>query len=275
MLRACEPELLDHLPPDDPRAIQSRRDLRRVNSCMGNVRFVANALNSFLPDRTQPRILEIGAGDGSFFLKVVKRLSKTSSDPTAILLDRQNLLTAATSAQFQDLGWQVKTVTADVFEWFQQATERGCPSRSGNKVSAVSKHDETLPHGHAAAIGTAALRNDNSIYDAIIANLFLHHFSNEQLTELFGLACQTTPLFVAAEPRRSRFPLTAGKLLWAIGCNSVSRHDAVVSIRAGFSGDELSAFWPKTDNWTCEEYKAGLFSHVFVARRGVRTPSPG
>jgi hypothetical protein len=58
-------------------------------------------------------------------------------------------------------------------------------------------------------------------------------------------------------------------LLWAIGCNSVTRHDALVSVRAGFSGDELSALWPDKKNWQLTERRAGPFSHLFIAQRKI------
>jgi hypothetical protein len=47
----------------------------------------------------------------------------------------------------------------------------------------------------------------------------------------------------------------------------VTRHDAVLSVRAGFAGRELSALWPSADGWKLEERRAGLFSHLFVAHR--------
>ncbi len=37
MTRRLHPELLDELPPEDPRALRSRRDLQRLNVWMGNV----------------------------------------------------------------------------------------------------------------------------------------------------------------------------------------------------------------------------------------------
>jgi len=40
------PELLDELPPDDPRAVHSRGDLRRVNKLMGNADIVAGAVGA-------------------------------------------------------------------------------------------------------------------------------------------------------------------------------------------------------------------------------------
>jgi hypothetical protein len=52
-----------------------------------------------------------------------------------------------------------------------------------------------------------------------------------------------------------------------IGCNSVTQHDAPISVRAGFSGDELSALWPDKQNWWLTEQRVGAFSHLFIARR--------
>jgi hypothetical protein len=40
-----------------------------------------------------------------------------------------------------------------------------------------------------------------------------------------------------------------------------------VSVRAGFTGAELGALWPRTTGWNLEERARGLFSHCFVARR--------
>jgi len=73
---------------------------------------------------------------------------------------------------------------------------------------------------------------------------------------------------VAVEPRRSAPALTCSRLLWAIGCNTVTRHDAVVSVGAGFAGRELAALWPSAtpDHWDLAEESAGLFGHLFVAK---------
>ena len=103
--------------------------------------------------------------------------------------------------------------------------------------------------------------------DAIVANLFLHHLTDHDLRRLFALAAQRAPLFVACEPRRSRLALAGSHLMWFIGCNDVTRHDAVLSVRAGFSGRELTDTWPAADGWTLTEKAAPPFSHLFVARR--------
>ncbi len=61
--RVVIPELLDHLPPDDPEAVRSRRDLRRINTLMGNERWICDAIGA-LADGKRKSILEIGAGEG-------------------------------------------------------------------------------------------------------------------------------------------------------------------------------------------------------------------
>jgi hypothetical protein len=61
--RVVIPELLDHLPADDPEARRSRRDLRRINFLMGNERWVRRTIRDF-PEAAGHGIVEIGAGDG-------------------------------------------------------------------------------------------------------------------------------------------------------------------------------------------------------------------
>lgn len=62
MKRQLTPEILDSLPPDDPAAVGSRRDLRVFNAVLGSARW----LRHMLPPRVRPseRVLEIGAGTG-------------------------------------------------------------------------------------------------------------------------------------------------------------------------------------------------------------------
>lgn len=62
--RVVIPELLDHLPVDDPEARRSRRDLRRINFFMGNERWICRAVRRF-PEVVGRGIVEIGAGDGT------------------------------------------------------------------------------------------------------------------------------------------------------------------------------------------------------------------
>jgi hypothetical protein len=145
------------------------------------------------------------------------------------LLDRLVAVSPETHRAFDGLGWPVETVSSDVFEWLRQPW-----SQDG---------------------------------DTFVANLFLHHFSRERLAELLCLVERRARGFVAIEPRRSGCALAFSHLVGLIGCNHVTRHDAPVSVRAGFTHYELSQLWPGNGGWSLEERPAGLFGHLFVARR--------
>ena len=226
MKRLVQPEILDTLPPDDPLAIGSRRDLHRINWWMRNHAIMAGALQRHLP-RAPKKITELGAGDGKFLLRVARKTAPRWPDVQATLLDLQKNVAAETLASFVTLGWRAETVVADVFNWPSSADA-----------------DEV-----------------------VIANLFLHHFEDARLAELLGNISQRTKLFVAVEPYRFVLPNLVGRMLWFMGCNEVTRHDAAVSVRAGFEGREISALWPDQKNWRLTERRAGLFSHVFIAQR--------
>ena len=64
MKRTLTPEILDSLPPDDPAARHSRRDLRVFNEVLGGVRWLRRAVSARM--RSGERVLEIGAGTGEF-----------------------------------------------------------------------------------------------------------------------------------------------------------------------------------------------------------------
>jgi hypothetical protein len=138
----------------------------------------------------------------------------------------------------------------------------------------VTLVDRVMPpddfHWRASAVVADAhefLARPGPRFDAIVANLFLHHFEPAPLRRLLALAARRAPLFVACEPRRSRVALQASRLLGVVGCNDVTRHDAAVSVRAGFLGRELSELWPDPAGWRLAEGPARPFGHLFVARR--------
>jgi len=61
--RVVRRELLDDLPPHDPEAQRSRRDLRVINSLMGNFIWISRQLRAF-SSHTSGGVAEIGAGEG-------------------------------------------------------------------------------------------------------------------------------------------------------------------------------------------------------------------
>lgn len=102
--------------------------------------------------------------------------------------------------------------------------------------------------------------------DIVTANLFLHHLRDDALQRLLSLVAARSRSFIACEPRRSAFALLGARLVFALGANDVTRHDAVASVRAGFRDLELSMLWPKDRAWICQESGALPFSQVFCAQ---------
>jgi SAM-dependent methyltransferase len=227
--RQVQREWLDELPADDPRAARSRRDLVRVNTWMMQPGIMARALLAHYGPVAPRTILDLGSGDGRFMLRVAGLLAKRWAGVAVIMLDQQDIVAASTRRGFEALGWSAETITGDVF----------------------------------GALAEDRLRS----VDIITANLFLHHFTEAQLKSLFARLAPSGQLFAACEPRRGALPLLASRLLWAIGCNDVTRHDAVLSVEAGFNDRELSALWPASSEWRLHEHPARLFTHCFVARR--------
>ena len=120
---------------------------------------------------------------------------------------------------------------------------------------------------HVAADALEWLAQCGDRLDAITVNLFLHHLHPPALRELLRLAAARTQLFVACEPRRSALALAASRALVLLGVGAVTRHDSVASVKAGFTGRELSAEWPPGAQWMLDERASGPFAHLFVARR--------
>jgi SAM-dependent methyltransferase len=148
------------------------------------------------------------------------------------LVDRSPVVHGITIGQLNALGWHASVAPSDVFAF-------------------LSRREEA--------------------FDAVFVNLFLHHFDDTALERLLGLVAARTRLFVACEPRRSRLALGGSRLLWALGCNDVTRHDAVVSVRAGFSGSDIRVLWPQDARWQVSERAARPFSHLFTACAATRS----
>lgn len=221
MSRLVEPEILDQLAPDDPRAVRSRRDLHWVNVFMRTHAIMAKVLKEYCP--TAPKqIVEIGAGDGNFLLQVAKRSGWKNLD--AVLLDQKKAVAIDTLVAFAEYDWRPRLVTADVFAWDGPA-------------------------------------------EVVISNLFIHHFEDKDLARLLQKIASHAKLFIALEPHRFYYPRPCALTTLLVGCSRVTIHDAEASIRAGFVRQEITPLWPDKQNWRLTERRAGLFSHLFVAKR--------
>jgi len=144
------------------------------------------------------------------------------------LVDRECPPAPEALARLRALGWEARHFAADAIEWLGESSEP---------------------------------------LDAITVNLFLHHLHPPALRELLRLAAARTQRLVACEPRRSALALAGSRALVLLGFGAVTRHDSVASVKAGFTGRELSAQWPSGPAWALEERASGPFAHLFVARR--------
>ena len=184
MNRRVEPELLDELSANDPRAIRSRGDLRRLNALMGNAGVIAHAMLQASGGQPPRQLVDLGAGDGSFMLRLAKRLRIAWPNVEVTLVDRQDIVHAETRRGFEALSWSVRSVAADVFDWLSHTTDPRV--------------------------------------DLVTANLFLHHFADPALRRLMELVSKRTNCFAACEPRRYPPALRASQWLWLLGCNPVT-----------------------------------------------------
>jgi len=232
--RIVTPELLDELEPGDPRAARSRRDLRRVHRAMGSLSIMKRAIKELRLAAAPRRIIELGAGDGSLMLRLAQAANPPWRDVSLTLLDRHDLVSAATRDAYEASGWRVTVLRKDVLEW---------------SVGQQGEH-----------------------FDLCVCCLFLHHFTADALALLMNAIALKADACVACEPRRNALARLGSELIFLLGTNRVTQEDAVKSVAAGFSGRELTAVWPQTDEaWDLEEYAAPPFTHCFTAvRRGIR-----
>jgi hypothetical protein len=228
--RCVRPEVLDDLAPGDPQALRSRRDLRRVHRAMRTVSALNHALSRLQLAAPPKNILELGAGDGTLLLRLAAAVAPRWPGVKLTLLDRQHIVSPEAVEGYRRHGWEVTTVCEDALVWARQSVERS--------------------------------------YDLTVASLFLHHFEESELRQLLRGVVSQSRAFIAIEPRRAMLAKVGSRLIGLLGTNAVTREDAVKSVDAGFTGEEITAAWPATEKaWWSQEYRVLPFSHGFIAAR--------
>jgi hypothetical protein len=228
--RLVTAELLDVLAPEDPRACRSRRDLQRIHRAMRSVSVLRKGIARLGLEAAPRRIIELGAGDGTLLLRLVRAIHPQWLGAEITFLDRHDLIAAGTRAAYRRLGCSVRTLQADALEWAQTP--------------------------------------DAEQYQLGVATLFLHHLDGNQLQLLLAALARKTDAFIACEPRRDVLARLGSRLVGLLGANAVTRADAVKSVAAGFTGRELSTAWPDVcAAWRFDEGFAWPFTHYFAAAR--------
>ncbi|MEM9237874.1 MAG: class I SAM-dependent methyltransferase [Verrucomicrobiota bacterium] len=102
-------------------------------------------------------------------------------------------------------------------------------------------------------------REDDLSGGILIANLFLHHLEEDELKRL-GRIAERFRVLAFVEPHRSRDALWMGeRLLPVVG--EATKHDMMVSIRAGFAVGELPSLLGLSEDWKVSErctWRGGL-----------------
>ena len=226
--RILTPEILDHLPPDDPAARTSRRDLQRLHPILGQIRLWTRWFLQNFPHRPPSSFADLGAGDASLLSTVLLRAyPKGGHGARIFFVDRQPVVPESTLTHLRRRNWLPSVVTADVLPWVEET-----PSLS-----------------------------------VALANLFLHHLDEPGIRRLFSALAEKADSFAAAEPRRTLLARGGARALVLLGCHPVTRHDARVSVAAGFKDKELTALWPSQSGWFLQENSTGPFTHFFSAAR--------
>ena len=228
MIQPIRSEKTHDLPDGQPSAARTRRDSRRLNGTR-NAAIMAGALQTTLARYLAFHIAELGAADGEFLLSVAQRLKGPWRNVEAVLVDSDHLLAEKTRNDFAGINWRVQSAKKDVFQWLAELSPGGA--------------------------------------DAIIANLFLHQFNDDQLRLLFREAAAKTRVLIAIEPRRSSWAQLASHLLTRKGRGNSSRDGAPDGVQRTFFDRELSVMWPDMENWQLNEGRVGLFNHLFIAQR--------
>lgn len=104
---------------------------------------------------------------------------------------------------------------------------------------------------------TNVLEEDLTVDDAtvIIVNLFLHHLQADQL-KILGQKINGAKALLFAEPARFPYAMLLGYLAYPF-VGRVTKHDMMVSIRAGFVVGELNAYFSENFEWSEEAHWMG------------------
>jgi hypothetical protein len=125
------------------------------------------------------------------------------------------------------------------------------------------------PRARAWHFGDLRTFDGYASYAVIFGNLIFHHFSGDELGALGAKLRHTARVILASEPKRSaRAQRLFARLAPLFGANHVTRHDADVSIAAGFRGDELPRLLGLDDGaWSCRCETTAFGAYRMIAQR--------
>ena len=113
------------------------------------------------------------------------------------------------------------------------------------------------------------LPRDSTQYDVVICSLTLHHFDNEQIPLILNkLSSKARSAIVINDLQRSKLAYYLFKGFSAIFMKTdIAKNDGLVSIKSGFSRNDLENFSRVLHRWEHELRWKWLFRFLWVMRR--------
>ena len=212
-LRVVEPELLDQLSPDDPRAIKCRRDLKRANTLM---------MHPFIMARTLRR--------------------HWSGDSPRVLVDLESSCDGISccgrrSASHDKLRRNVPRHPARSARRRERRNPRG--------LCSTELDGRTDPGACAGFLQPASHRAVDTSPPTCSCITFRIRSSRACWRRPSHRRSCSPPANCSGPSSSGR----SGDLQWPIGGGDVICYDGVASTRASFRGREICALWPRQSGW--------------------------
>ena len=167
----------------------------------------------------------------------------------------------------REVGWRITELGAGDGTLSLRLLESGCGTEATLHAFDLAPRPKLWPkaaHWTCGDVLAQALPET----EIVIANLFLHHFTQEQLLLIGSQLSPATRLIVAAEPARRWIYSVLGRLFCEVAeLNHVQRFDMQASIRAGFHGQELQQALGLGHEWQVDAHEHPMGSYRFMAWR--------
>ena len=224
--RDRQPELMDD-PQISPKAHQhALSGLARLNRFSFIERTVWNAIVPFADDKPM-RVLDIAAGSGDLVIKLAQRAKKTHKQINFTACDLSPFAAAVTAESAQSAGLDIATIQADI-------------TRDPIEGS----------------------------YDIVMCHLFLHHLDEPEIVNLLvKMRSLATKGVLVTDLMRTRRGYALAYLASRLLTTSRVVHvDALLSVRAALSGDELRSLAHEAG------YERATFETIYPERMLLRCP---
>jgi ubiquinone/menaquinone biosynthesis C-methylase UbiE len=243
----------------------SLSDLRFFNRCFGGIATTRTLIQSVArkTGKSEFRLLEVAAGDGSLMQAVRARLQSSGISLNITLLDRAPThLPTSHSNGNKNLSSRAKSNDS-------QSESFGAVEGPFGKLRAGSAFA-----GSALVADALALPFPDSAFDLVFSSLFVHHLSPEQATTFARESLRVCRHAVLVNDL-IRDPLHlalvyAGMPLYR---SRITRHDAPASVRQAYTIKEMRDFFQQAGATTVEIHRHYLYRMGVIAWKMKAEPA--